>query len=68
MVLKKKFEDLRKRPPHERESAAAVIAIGLVLILFLGWGVMFFQKLRASGFGPGPVYQTSAGTAVVEDE
>ncbi len=52
MLIQRTVEKLRERPEHERAAVAASIAIGVVLILIVGWVAVFLH-----GFGSG-------GTAV----
>lgn len=48
MVVRRTIDNLKERPHHERRAVALMIAIGVVVMLFLGWAFLFFSSLRAS--------------------
>jgi hypothetical protein len=52
MVLQRTIENLRDRPRHEREAVAFWIAVAIVIVLTLAWGVYFFRNTSAPDFSP----------------
>jgi hypothetical protein len=56
MVVKRTINNLRERPKDERTAIAASIAIGVMVILFIGWLVYFFHELRTT---PAPNLQAA---------
>jgi uncharacterized protein YpmB len=52
MVLQRTIEDLRDRPTHEREAVAFWIAIVVIAVLFMAWGVYFFRSVGAPDLKP----------------
>lgn len=62
MVLQRTLDNLRERPKHEREAVAFWIAVAVVLILFLFWGVFFFRNISTPDLQP----VNAAYTQVVE--
>lgn len=45
MVIQRTVDKLRERPEHERAAVASTLAIAVVVILFLGWAVVFVHGL-----------------------
>lgn len=52
MVLQRTIENLRDRPRHEREAVAFWIAVAIVIVLTLAWGVYFFRNASAPDLSP----------------
>ena len=48
----RKIEALKERPHHERRAIAAAVALGVVAVLFVGWGLGAYRSLGASGVEP----------------
>jgi hypothetical protein len=48
MVLQRHIDNLKERPHHERRAVALTIAIGVVIVLFVGWAFIFFTELHAN--------------------
>jgi hypothetical protein len=42
------IEHLRTRPREERVAFAGTVAVGVMIVLFLGWAVFFLHSLRTS--------------------
>lgn len=40
------FENIRNKPPHERQKAVFWIALGLTICIFLVWGISKFRILN----------------------
>ena len=45
MVVQKTIDNLKERPQDERKVVAGGIAIALVVILLIGWTVLFFKRI-----------------------
>lgn len=52
------IERIKERPPEERRALAGTIAVGVVVVLFIGWGAFLFRGLVAA-----PTATASAGEA-----
>lgn len=56
MVVQKAINNLKERPKDERATVAGGVAVGIVIILLLGWGFLFLKKIQREGpsydFGP----------------
>lgn len=52
------IERIKERPPEERRALAGTIAVGVVVVLFIGWGAFLFRGLVAV-----PAATASAGEA-----
>lgn len=52
MVLQRTIENLRDRPKHEREAVAFWIAVAIVVVLTLAWGVYFFRNASPPNLSP----------------
>ena len=48
MVLQKAVNHLRNRPRDERRATALSVAILIVALLFVGWAILFFKKVKSS--------------------
>ncbi|MDO8552025.1 MAG: hypothetical protein Q7S01_00685 [bacterium] len=55
MVLQKTVDNLKARPKHERRAAARGIAMAVVVILFVGWVIIFFKNVRETGIQIQPI-------------
>ncbi len=68
MVVRKAIHHLRGRPREERAAAAGWFAIGVVVILFLGWAILFFNRIQnmsaRSGTQSAPSQTRATGGAV----
>lgn len=47
MVVQKTINNLKERPKDERKVVAGGIAITVVVVLLLGWAVMFFKRIQS---------------------
>jgi hypothetical protein len=47
VVVQRTIDNLKDRPKHERKAVASSIAIGLIVILLLGWAIVFFSRIRS---------------------
>ncbi len=48
MVVRRTIEHMKTRPRDERVAFAGSVAVGVMVILFLGWAVYFFATLPVS--------------------
>ncbi len=48
MVVQRTIDNLKERPKHERKAVASWIAIGLIVILLIGWAIVFFSRIRSA--------------------
>ncbi len=48
MVIQKTIENLRERPKEERKAVALAVSFFVVVVLFLGWAIFFFQSIQSS--------------------
>lgn len=46
MVVQKTIDNLKGRPQDERKVVAGGIAVFVVLILLIGWAVLFFRSIQ----------------------
>ncbi len=46
MVLENTVNNLRERPRDQRKKIAAIAALAVIVILFLGWAILFFKKIQ----------------------
>ena len=68
MVFRQTIEDLRERPHEERTAVAASVAIGVVVILLIGWLIYFFHNLAVMSAANPAVPQQSAASSTQPDE
>ena len=47
MVIQKAIDNLKDKPKDDRKAVAGGIAIGIVLLLLLGWGFFFFKRVQS---------------------
>ena len=59
----KRIDSLKERPHHERRAFAALIALGVIGVLLLGWS-FFLVRTFTSGAAP----QTADETSELEEE
>ena len=62
MVVQKTLDNLKDKPHDEKKVVASGIAIGVVIILLVGWGFLFLRKIQK---GTMPTLQ---GSAVPQDQ
>ena len=62
MVVQKTLDSLKDKPHDEKKAVASGIAIGVVIILLIGWGFLFLRKIQK---GTVPTLQ---GSAVPQDQ
>jgi len=43
--VKEKIDTFKKRPESERTAVAGGLAVGIMVVLLLAWGFVFFKKL-----------------------
>ena len=48
VVVQRTIDNLKERPKHERKAVASSIAIGLIIMLLLGWAIVFFSRIRSA--------------------
>lgn len=46
MVLQNAVDNLKDKPHDEKKAVASGIAIGVVIILLVGWGFLFLRKIQ----------------------
>ncbi|MBI2610786.1 hypothetical protein HYW60_02530 [Candidatus Kaiserbacteria bacterium] len=46
MVIQKAVDNLKDKPKDEKKAIAGGIAIAVVLILLIGWTLLFFKKIQ----------------------
>ncbi len=63
MVLQSSIDSLKEKPHDEKKAVASGIAIGVVIILLVGWGFLFLRKIQKGAGTP-----TLSGTAVPQDQ
>ena len=63
MVVQNAIDNLKDKPHDEKKAVASGIAIGVVIILLIGWGFMFLRKIQRGAETP-----TLSGTAVPQDQ
>jgi hypothetical protein len=47
MVLQKAVDNLKERSKDERQVVAGGVAITVIIVLFIGWAVLFFKRIQA---------------------
>lgn len=47
MVVQKTIDNLKGRPKDERQVVAGGIAVTIVVILLVGWAVLFFKRIQS---------------------
>jgi len=52
VVLQRTIENLRDRPKHERRAVAFWIAIAVIVVLFVAWGIFFVSTLNSNTLQP----------------
>ena|GEM_PF-2281447 len=52
MVLQRTIENLRERPKHERQAVAFWIAVAVVAVLIVAWGIYFATSLDSKDLQP----------------
>ena len=62
MVVQQTLDNLKDKPHDEKKVVASGIAIGVVVILLIGWGFLFLRKIQR---GTVPTFQ---GSAVPQDQ
>ena len=62
MVLQGAVDNLKDKPHDEKKAVATGIAVGVVVVLLIGWGFLFLRKIQ-KGTMP-----TLEGSAVPQDQ
>lgn len=62
MVLQKAVDNLKGRPMNERKAVASGIAMLIVAILFIGWGILFFKNIQRTREQAEPIGDSLRGT------
>lgn len=62
MVLQSAVDNLKDKPHDEKKAVASGIAIGVVVILLVGWGFLFLRKIQHGSI------PTLEGSAVPQDQ
>lgn len=57
MVIQQSIDSLKEKPHDEKKAVASGIAVGVVVILLIGWGFLFIRKIQK---GTIPTLETSA--------
>ena len=52
MVAQDSSNSLKNRPKDERVAVASASAIGVVIVLLIGWGIYFFNKIQSGAIHP----------------
>ena len=47
-MIHRKIEHMKERPRHERVAFAGAVAVGAVVVLFVGWAFYFFTSVSNS--------------------
>ena len=63
MVVQSAIDNLKDKPHDEKKAVASGIAIGVVVILLVGWGFLFLRKIQKGSSTP-----TLEGTVVPSDQ
>lgn len=50
MVIQKSIDNLKGRPKEERTAVAGGIAVGVIIILLIGWSFWFIKKIQRNQF------------------
>ena len=62
MVVQSTIDNLKEKPHDEKKAVASGIAIGVVIILLIGWGFLFLRKIQRG------TVPTLEGSAVPQDQ
>ena len=46
MVVQSTLNNLKEKPHDEKKAVASSIAIGVVILLLVGWGFLFIRKIQ----------------------
>ena len=57
------LDNLKERPHHERKAIALWVTVGIVVVLFLGWAIFFFQRIQNIIPAPQPQQPAATSTA-----
>lgn len=63
MVVQSTINNLKEKPHEEKKAVATSIAVGVVVILIIGWGFLFMRKIQKGATTP-----TLEGNAVPQDQ
>lgn len=63
MVIQSAVNNLKDKPHEEKKAVATSIAVGVVIVLLIGWGFLFLRKIQKGGTAP-----TLEGSAVPQDQ
>jgi len=47
MVVQKTIDSLKGRPKDERKAVAGGIAVFVIIVLLLAWGILFFKRIQS---------------------
>ena len=62
MVLQNAVDNLKDKPHDEKKAVASGVAIGVVIILLIGWGFLFLRKIQRG------TIPSLEGSAVPQDQ
>lgn len=62
MVVGKTLDNLKDKPHEEKKVVATGIAVGVVIVLLIGWGFLFLRKIQRG------TMPTLEGSAVPQDQ
>lgn len=62
MVVGKALDNLKDKPHEEKKVVATGVAVGVVLVLLVGWGFLFMRKIQRG------TMPTLEGSAVPQDQ
>ena len=65
MVVQRTINNLKERPKDERKVIATWIAIGIVIILLVGWALVSFARIRTNALNPN--IQNSQDASTIPD-
>lgn len=63
MVIQNAINNVKEKPHDEKKAVATSIAVGVVVVLLIGWGFLFLRKIQKGGATP-----TLEGSAVPQDQ
>jgi hypothetical protein len=62
MVLQNAVDNVKDKPHEEKKAVATSIAVGVVVVLLVGWGFLFLRKIQRGSL------PTLEGSAVPQDQ
>lgn len=62
MVIQNAINSVKEKPHEEKKAVATSIAVGVVVVLLVGWGFLFLRKIQKGSM------PTLEGAAVPQDQ